>query len=105
MNRKWEPQIGEEVYPCYDGKWGRAVHGIVVAVDEDKIQVRMDQWAGDEKNLTPWFKRESEYHFGGFVDIQDSLMRKMFGLKGDWYSILPKKLLDEYWGEGEVVKP
>ena len=103
---KWKPAKGELVYPCYDGKWGRAVHGEVVRTlfFGMFIQVQMDEWAGDERGLKPWFRRKSDRHYGGFVKVRDSLMRAWFGLPGDWYSVLKKETLDEYWGEGKVVK-
>lgn len=91
---KFNPQKDEKVYVCYDGKMGRCVPGKVLDTNEDEVLVEFDEWAGDQKGVKHWFKRESENHFGSFVPVKDSLMMMLFGPEeapGDWYSVISKE--------------
>lgn len=92
---------GDRVYVCYDGKWGRRVVGEVLATKQtSRVQVKFQEYASD-RQLTHWFRRRSRpkryggrpHYYGGFVPVEDSLMRMAYGLPGDWYSVfkLPRK--------------
>ena len=92
---------GDQVSVCYDGKWGRRVEGTVLATDRGgRILVRFVPWASDLENpVDHWFhvrRRSTRYggprkYFAGFVPVQDSLMRNLYGTHGDWYEVKPLK--------------
>ena len=93
---------GDLVSVCYDGKWGRRVTGEVVATDRGRrVLVKFVPWAGDsDVAVEHWFRisrRGGRYggprkQCGGYVPVQDSLMRRLFGFPGDWYSVYPKTI-------------
>ena len=83
----FKPKVGSTVSVCYDGKAGRAVDGVVLKTKRNKILVRFDEWAGDGKEITHWFRRTSNRGFGSYVPVDKSLMNAMFGAPGDWYSV------------------
>jgi len=85
----FNPQKGDFVKVCYDGKWGRAVDGVVKARRGFAVLVEFTQWA--EPQTAPvqnWFVRTSDDSFGGYLRVKDSLMRALVGTAGDWYSVL-----------------
>lgn len=88
---KFSPKKGDKVWVCYDGKASRAVDGLVLQHRGFAIQVQFDQYVGDEKNIKQWFVRTSNESFGAYVSVEKSIMRGLFGLPGDWYSILEPK--------------
>ncbi len=80
---------GDNVQVRYDGKRGRGVPGEVLDVAHNKILVRFDEWAGDEKGIEHWFPLDANGDYGGYVPVKDSLIKILFGAKGDWYSVVP----------------
>lgn len=89
---------GDFVAVCYDGKWGRRVKGQVIATRKgSRVLVRFPEYANDTNILEHWFPvRKLKTKFGGprknyagFVQVEKSIMRNMFGMPGDWYSVWP----------------
>jgi hypothetical protein len=91
----FNPKKGEEVYVCYDGKWGRKVTGTVVCRRGFAIKVKFNEWAEPTNEIISWFVRTSDTSFGAFVKVNESLMKMMFGTKGDWYSVYDKEDTNE----------
>jgi len=87
MKHKFNPMPGDKVRVCYDGKIGRAVTGTVIESFRDTIKVEFCEWSKGVKLVKCWFSRINKYSFGGYLEIEDSLMLIMFGTPGDWYSI------------------
>ena len=90
----FNPQKGDLVKVCYDGKTRRAVDGIVKARRGFAILVEFVQWA--EPQTLPvqnWFVRTSEDSFGGYLRVKDSFMRALVGTAGDWYSVFCPTML------------
>lgn len=85
--KKLNPKKGDLVSVCYDGKWGRAAIGKVLQRRGFAIQVEFPEYA-EEEWLTAWFVRTSPTSFGAFADVKKSIMRSLYGLKGDWYTVL-----------------
>lgn len=86
-DRNLKPKKGDLVSVCYDGKWGRAVVGKVVQSRGFAIKVEFPESDGGEV-LTAWFVRLGPNRFGAFVrQVERSIMRFLFGLPGDWYSV------------------
>jgi len=69
---------------------GRCVPGKVLDTVEDEVLVEFDAWLGEGKDIQHWLKRESANHFDRFVIVKDSLMKMLFDLPGDWYSVISK---------------
>ncbi len=89
-------RYGDEVAVCYDGKWGRRVKGRVLCGKKGTMILVEFQQRGEETILQHWFRRRrggkntlggKQYYFGGFVPVDGSLMRSLFGTPGDWYSV------------------
>lgn len=82
--RHWLTKLrrGTVVGVCYDGKWGRAVKGTVVSADKRRTVVSFLPWPSGEKPVTVRF-----IEGGGWAPPE--LMGSMFGLRGDWYRIVP----------------
>lgn len=77
---------GSVVACCYDGKWGRAVQGIVVKRNSSNIWVKFIPWATEDKvEITVKFTEGEGYNTGS---SQMGLMYSM-GCKGDFYSLCP----------------
>jgi hypothetical protein len=95
--RTFNPQVGDHVAVCYDGKVARATRGIVQEVDaeQDRILVRFHLYATQSPvEVEHWFPRDSESYYeayGGEVPSEHSLMEKMFGMEGDWYSVYSER--------------
>ena len=86
--KKFKPKLNEKVSVCYDGKTGRMVEGRVLSIKGFMILVQFKEWASEnEKEITCWFPRKNDFSYGRFVPVEDSLMKKLFGAKGDWYSV------------------
>ena len=82
----FDPKKQDSVFVCYDGKWSRRMVGLVHKRRGFALQVEFPTYA--EKNMViNWFVRTSPNSFGGYVRLHNSLMKKMFGLPGDWYSV------------------
>jgi hypothetical protein len=87
MIMKFNPEIGDTVRVCYDGKSGRAVKGVVLNKNSSAIQVEFKEWAGNDNMVKCWFSRITKESFGGYLEAQHSLMKALFDLPGDWYSV------------------
>lgn len=94
---------GDYVAVCYDGKWGRRVRGEVIATRKgSRILVRFPEWANEDNILEHWFPvRRLKTRFGGprknyagFVPVEKSIMRGLFGMPGDWYCVWPWDMPD-----------
>ena len=94
---------GDHVAVCYDGKWGRRVKGEVIATRKgSRILVRFPEWANEENIIEHWFpvrKLGSKWggprkNYAGFVQVEKSIMRGLFGMPGDWYSVWPWDMPD-----------
>jgi hypothetical protein len=87
----FDPKAGDIVRVCYDGKHGRCSEGKVLKRRGFAIQVEFLEWLEKEKPpVTCWFIRRTEYSFGGYLRVKDSLMKMAFGVPGDWYSVFDK---------------
>lgn len=106
MKDKWIPEVGEKVAVCYDGKLGRAVLGEVVQVRGFCAQFKYHQWAegGENEPVLHWMVRKSwhSYHedkyywsYSGYLRVDDSLMRRLIGSPGDYYSAIRLSDIDE----------
>lgn len=93
----------DSVAVCYDGKWGRRVKGEVIATRKgSRILVRFPEYANPDNIIEHWFPvRKLKTKFGGprknyagFVQVDKSIMKGLFGMPGDWYSVWP-------WNMGE----
>lgn len=77
---------GSIVACCYDGKWGRAVSGIVIKRNSSNIWVKFIPWAAEEKTeVVVKFTEGEGYNTGS---SQMGLMYSM-GCKGDFYRLSP----------------
>lgn len=94
---------GDSVAVCYDGKWGRRVKGEVIATRKgSRILVRFPEYANEENVIEHWFKVRRlptiwggpRKNYAGFVQVEKSIMRGLFGMPGDWYCVWP-------WNMGE----
>jgi hypothetical protein len=83
----FDPKKEDRVFVCYDGKWGRRQVGRVIKRRGFAVQVEFPKFADNNHVVTNWFVRISPQAFGGYVRSQDSLMKMMFKLPGDWYSV------------------
>jgi hypothetical protein len=88
---KFDPEIGDEVRVCYDGKSGRAVKGLVVDKRPSEIQIEFCEWAADNPPVKCWFLRQTKESFGGYLETPNSLMKALFDTPGDWYSVYKSK--------------
>ena len=94
---------GDIVAVCYDGKWGRRVKGEVIATRKgSRILVRFPEWANEDNIIEHWFKVRRLHtkfggprkNYGGFVNVDKSIMRGLFGMPGDWYCVWPWDMPD-----------
>lgn len=94
---------GDFVAVCYDGKWGRRVKGEVIATrNGSRVLVRFPEYANEDNIIEHWFRVRNlktkwggpRKNYAGFVQVEKSIMRGLFGLPGDWYSVYP-------WNMGE----
>lgn len=94
---------GDSVAVCYDGKWGRRVKGEVLATDRGhKILVRFPEYANEDNIIEHWFKvrrLHTKYggrrkNYAGYVNVDKSIMRGLFGMPGDWYCVWPWDMPD-----------
>jgi len=90
----FDPKKGDFVSVCYDAKWGRARRGKVIQRRGFAILVEFPEY--NKNVVTAWFVRTSSDSFGAFVKVEESLMRAMFGLKGDWYSVFSIDVVEKY---------
>ena len=97
-NAVFDPKKGDTVAVCYDGKLGRYVKGKVLKRRGFAVLVKFDEWAGDTKNIEKWFVRITDWSFGGWVDVDKSLMRGFLGCPGDWYGVYHISELDKLNG-------
>jgi hypothetical protein len=87
---KFNPLKDDLVYVCYDGKIGRKKIGTVKQRRGFAILVEFVPYDSEGERLVEcWFIRRSDQSFGGYLKSDDSLMKSMFGTKGDWYSVFP----------------
>ena len=94
---------GNFVAVCYDGKWGRRVKGEVIATRKgSRILVRFPEYANEDNIIEHWFKVRKlptkfggpRKNYGGFVQVEKSIMRGLFGMPGDWYTVWPWNMGD-----------
>jgi hypothetical protein len=82
------PKKGDLVSVCYDGKWGRAVIGKVIQKRGFAIQVEFSEYANEKHIVKAWFVRTSNKSFSAFVKVENSIMKTLFNLPGDYYKVL-----------------
>lgn len=94
---------GDFVAVCYDGKWSRRVKGEVIATRKgSRILVRFPEYANPDNIIEHWFPVRRlatiwggpRKNYAGFVQVDKSIMKGLFGMPGDWYSVWP-------WNMGE----
>lgn len=94
---------GDFVAVCYDGKWGRRVKGQVIATHKgSRILVRFPEYANEDNIIEHWFRVRKlltiwggpRKNYAGYVQVEKSIMRGLFGMPGDWYTVWP-------WNMGE----
>lgn len=94
----WNPSIGEQVWVCYDGKYGRRVDGTVLKNRGIAIEVEFKEWAKpNDPLIRSWFIRrgDMENTYAAWVKVKNSLMQKLFGAKGDYYCVCQKEAKDD----------
>jgi hypothetical protein len=98
-------KLGDRVAVCYDGKVSRAVEGVVTGTKQNThIRVRFNTWL-DNETVETWFPRRARpsryggkrYTFAKFVQVNDSLMDKLFDAPGDWYGVYKVGDLDPHY--------
>jgi hypothetical protein len=101
---RFTPTVGMEVGVCYDGKWSRAQKGVVVSVERHFFFVRFEPWAssiGGEVECRVARQKGGNKQFHLWLDRpgEGSVMKNLFGLQGDYYSVMPREVLEEagYW--------
>lgn len=104
---KFVPKIGEEVAVCYDCKWTRAKKGVIVSCTPRTFSVKFIPWSNEEAGevaLVVPKKNPCIDYYGSFLRKhgENGIMRHLLGVKGgDWYSVIPVKVLKYY---GYAVK-
>lgn len=102
---RFHPYVGKVVAVCYDGKWGRAQRGEIIAVTRLHFDVAFTPWANDEAGIVALrvhrrIGRHRASCWGGWLTGhgEGGIMRWL-GCRGDWYSVIPKESLEEhgYW--------
>lgn len=127
---KWEPEPGDLVAVCYDGKWGRAVEGEVLLVGGggNWINIKFIPWANEEAgSVRMWccrefgpvdgrtsFRRYPIFYrkaperiplnrFGGWITGNGELgILRWLGCRGDFYFVFP---VSELASEGYTCEP
>lgn len=107
---RFTPRLGQAVAVCYDGKWGRAKRGVVVAVRRRSFDVRFQPWADPVAAVVEMVvgRRKGRRPYGGWIsgEGEHGIMRSL-GCRGDWYSVLPIPLLTQHgygveWQDGQA---
>jgi hypothetical protein len=113
---------GQIVWPCYDGKLGRAVPGIVVRTNQhNMVLVRFSPWIDDDnKVLDVWFRRRANtqdadssklghnkvrlfgqrYDFNAWVREDETMNMFIGGNQGSYYSLCTDSDLFRYIDRG-----
>lgn len=88
-----------EVRVCYDGKGGRCTIGRAISFGFFKVvtfipwgELVDDPGAAPVTHLFPlrgYSRFDHRLLYGGWLRSKNSLMRRMFGTPGDWYSVYP----------------
>jgi hypothetical protein len=103
---------GDVVWPCYDGKMGRGVPGIVVKTKQKAVLVHFKPWVSDDPNkiLEVWFRRRAwvfpprmwansnnrrrlsgaRYKYSAWAH-EDDTMEVLIGCSGSYYSLRTEK--------------
>jgi hypothetical protein len=110
QSHRFTPRLGQSVAVCCDGKWSRAVLGVIVRVERKKFVVRFVPWAstgkdGDEpqevemtvirRKASGRGGRRGIGSYGGWVvgSGEVGILRGL-GCRGDYYSVIPRERLE-----------
>ena len=88
-------KVGETVAVCYDGKWGRRQEGLVVANCKGRRALVVFDTYVDNEPKVHWFRVKNYGRrwggrgkkIAGYVPVEDSLMKALFGCPGDYYVV------------------
>lgn len=86
---------GQKVWVCYDGKLCRASPGVILKTHRGwRVLVEFIPYGGEEL-MQVWFRmrRVWRYHkaYEAFVRHEYTFMDKLFGLPGDYHSLVKWK--------------
>jgi len=70
------------------------VKGTVLQHRGFAILVEFNEWAEENNKVKAWFVRTSPRSFSAFVKVENSLMKMMWGLKGDYYCAFSIKVFE-----------
>ena len=89
----FNPNVGDYVVVCYDGKLYRQTTGKVIEKQSDnKINVKFIRWADmKDESVNNWFERTGNDGFGSIFKDSESLGAIAYGEEGDWYSVFDIK--------------
>jgi len=98
VSHRFTPVLGQDVGVCYDGKWSRAVPGIITEVRRRSFVVLFVPWPNTESGLAvpiTFHRRKGRRRpYGAWLigEGEGGILR-MLGCRGDWYTVFPAKLL------------
>ena len=80
-------KVEDTVYPCYDGKLGRATACKVISVDDNKITVKGVFWGNDSEIEAAFIEGEAWIKYDEEPTLMELLGVTDVNEEGDYYSL------------------
>jgi hypothetical protein len=91
--KDWTPKKDEKVFCCYDGKYSRRKVGKIIRRQGSTLTVEFVTPNGKKASFRANRKRGGRYN--GWLTGDDTIMDKLFGCVGDYYSVCQYKMADD----------